>query len=74
MTASRIISALACGKCVECARTATRGSGRIHCPAHGDEHASLSISARGRKVLVHCWSGCPQRDVIAALRERGLWR
>ncbi len=25
------------------------------------------------KVLVRCHAGCDQRDVIAALTERGLW-
>src|SRR5690606_15572201 len=25
------------------------------------------------KVLVHCHAGCDQRDVIAALKARGLW-
>ena len=36
---------------------------------------SLSISAgKDGKVLVRCHAGCDQRDVIAALRERGLWR
>lgn len=44
------------------------------CPVHDDRRPSLSISAgRDGKVLVHCHAGCDQRDVIAALRERGLW-
>ena len=35
---------------------------------------SLSISAgKDGKVLVRCHAGCDQRDVIAALQERGLW-
>ena len=35
---------------------------------------SLSISAgKDGKVLVRCHAGCDQRDVIAALSERGLW-
>jgi hypothetical protein len=34
----------------------------------------LSITdAKGGKVLVRCHAGCDQRDVIAALRLRGLW-
>jgi hypothetical protein len=43
------------------------------CPAHGDHTPSLSISQRDGRVLVHCHAGCAQADIIAALRERGLW-
>ena len=44
------------------------------CPAHDDSSPSLAISAgRHGKVLVRCHAGCDQRDVIAALSERGLW-
>src|ERR1700674_2938902 len=44
------------------------------CPAHDDRCPSLSIqdTADGR-VLLHCFSGCAQAQVIAALRSRGLW-
>src|SRR5215212_118100 len=45
------------------------------CPAHEDREPSLSIGAgKDGKVLVRCHAGCDQRDVIAALRERGLWQ
>lgn len=44
------------------------------CPAHDDREPSLSIAdARDGKVLVRCHAGCDQRDVIAALRARGVW-
>jgi putative DNA primase/helicase len=44
------------------------------CPAHDDQRPSLSISdGKDGTVLVFCHSGCDQRYVIAALRERGLW-
>lgn len=44
------------------------------CPAHDDRAPSLSIAAaRDGKVLVRCHAGCDQRDVIAALRARGVW-
>ncbi len=44
------------------------------CPAHDDSSPSLAISAgKNRTVLVRCHAGCDQRDVIAALSERGLW-
>jgi len=54
---------------------ATR-SGRqwtARCPAHEDKNPSLAIAERDGKILLHCFSGCSQRDVIAALRSRGLW-
>ena len=44
------------------------------CPAHDDSSPSLAIRAGSNgKVLVRCHAGCNQRDVIAALIERGLW-
>ena len=43
------------------------------CLSHDDSKPSLSISERGGKLLVHCFAGCPQQTVIAALRARGLW-
>ena len=43
------------------------------CPAHDDREPSLSIRDSDGKVLVRCHAGCDQRDVIAALKERGLW-
>ena len=44
------------------------------CPAHDDREPSLSIRRAGDgKVLVRCHAGCDQRQVIAALRSRGLW-
>ena len=44
------------------------------CPAHDDKHPSLSITDAKDKVLVHCFSGCSQTDVINALRSQGLWQ
>jgi hypothetical protein len=43
------------------------------CPAHRDCSPSLSISEVRGKVLVHCFGGCTQAEVIDALRARGLW-
>ncbi len=53
-----------------------RKSGRgwtARCPAHEDRTPSLGITERDGRVLVRCYAGCPQSDVIAALRSRGLW-
>ena len=44
------------------------------CPAHQDKSPSLSISEKSDRTLVHCFSGCPQGDVIDALRSMGLWQ
>ena len=50
------------------------GSGYIaHCPAHDDKRSSLSISQKNGKILLHCYAGCSQQSVIAALSDRGLW-
>ena len=43
------------------------------CPAHDDRNPSLSITQTRDKVLVHCFAGCEQRDVLQALTELGLW-
>jgi hypothetical protein len=45
----------------------------VHGADGGDSNPSLSVSDRGGKVLVHCFSGCSQADVIQALRSQGLW-
>jgi putative DNA primase/helicase len=54
-----------------------RCSGRGHlacCPAHEDRTPSLSVmDGKDGHVLVHCFAGCDARDVIAALRDLGLW-
>ncbi|QIG49491.1 virulence-associated protein E [Nordella sp. HKS 07] len=44
------------------------------CPAHDDQKPSLAISeGNDGTVLVHCFAGCGQSRVIAALCSRGLW-
>jgi putative DNA primase/helicase len=44
------------------------------CPAHHDKTPSLSIrEGVDSTLLVHCFAGCGQALVIAALRDRGLW-
>src|SRR3984957_9749351 len=45
------------------------------CPVHEDRSPSLSITTgKDGKVLVRCHAGCDQRDLIAALLQRGLWQ
>ena len=43
------------------------------CPAHDDRNPSLSVSDKNGKILVKCWAGCTQEEVIGALRDLGLW-
>jgi hypothetical protein len=50
-----------------------RQRGRLHCPAHHDEHPDLKLTERDGRVLIHCKAGCSQDAVIEALRARGLW-
>jgi len=71
MSAERIATALGPAK----ARQTSRGlTWRVRCPSHDDQHASLDVTETGDgRVLVHCWSGCSQAELIDALRERGLW-
>jgi hypothetical protein len=51
----------------------SKGGWMMRCPAHEDRDPSCSITEVAGKVLVHCHAGCQQEDVVAALRERGLW-
>jgi hypothetical protein len=50
------------------------GSGWMaRCPAHQDATPSLSIHDSDGRILIHCFAGCTQHDVSAALRKLGLW-
>lgn len=43
------------------------------CPAHDDTNPSLWVTETSeQKLLVHCFSGCEQADVLKALRAKGL--
>ena len=45
-----------------------------HGRGRGDRTPSLSVDDReGGRLLVHCHAGCSQPEIIAALRESGLW-
>jgi len=70
-----IRQALQCG---EPGCSCHRPGGHVHCPVHDPGRTdqtppfSISSSADG-KVLVHCFNGCSQDQVIATLKEMGLW-
>lgn len=42
------------------------------CPVHDDAQASLNVAVDDDVLLVHCYAGCAQLDVLDALRSRGL--
>lgn len=50
-----------------------RSNSHVHCPAHADSTPSLSVSEKDGKILVYCHGGCPQDQVLSALKEKGLW-
>jgi len=52
-------------------RNATEGN--CLCPAHDDHDPSLSVRVGYKGVILKCRVGCDQREIIAALRQRGLW-
>lgn len=56
------------------ARHISNGQWEATCPAHDDTHASLHITTGNKRPIVFfCRSGCPNPDVVNALKSRGLW-
>lgn len=47
--------------------TWSRGKGMCCCPAHDDRTPSLSVTLGRKAILFHCFAGCLNEDVIAAL-------
>ena len=37
------------------------------CPAHDDKNPSLSITEKDGKILLKCWAGCTNEEVVDAL-------
>lgn len=66
MTAAAIVSALG-GRRGRAACPSCRADGRDR----GGDH--LAVREDAGRLLVHCFAGCEQRAVIAALRARGHW-
>jgi hypothetical protein len=50
----------------------SRGKGMCVCPAHDDRSPSLSITLGRTAILFHCFAGCSNEEVIAALGRRGV--
>lgn len=49
-----------------------RGRGMCRCPAHEDRTPSLSVTLGSRAILFHCFAGCSNEAVLAALAHRGI--
>ena len=43
------------------------------CPAHDDRNPSFHASEINGEILVKCFAGCSQDEVISALKNQGLW-
>lgn len=72
--AGDLLTSLSCDRTgCDCRASAKRGHGLTHCPAHDDQHPSLSVDERDGRVLWSCKAGCSQEAVTEALRERKLW-
>ncbi len=46
--------------------------GMARCPAHDDRTPSLGVTLGRRAILFHCFAGCSQEQVLAALAGRGV--
>lgn len=46
--------------------------GMARCPAHDDRTPSLSVTLGQRAILFHCFAGCSQEQVLAALAAHGV--
>lgn len=70
----RILEHQACGKrgCT-CAAALRRGRGLTHCIYHADPGPSMNVKAIDGKLLIKCFAGCSQDNLVDALREAGIW-
>ncbi|WP_408591311.1 toprim domain-containing protein [Novosphingobium sp.] len=50
----------------------SRSRGMCCCPAHEDRTPSLSVTLGSRAILFHCFAGCANEAVLAALAQRGI--
>lgn len=50
----------------------TDGKGIACCPAHDDRTPSLGLRTGERAILLHCFAGCSNKAVLAALARRGI--
>ena len=46
--------------------------GMARCPAHDDRTPSLGVTLGRKAILLHCFAGCDQASVLAALAREGI--
>jgi putative DNA primase/helicase len=46
--------------------------GMACCPAHDDRTPSLGVTLGRKAILFHCFAGCDQQSVLAALAREGF--
>ena len=49
-----------------------QNKGMCCCPAHDDRIPSLSVTLGRKAILFHCFAGCSNEEVIAALERQGV--
>ena len=49
-----------------------QNKGMCCCPAHNDRTPSLSVTLGRKAILFHCFAGCSNEEVIAALGHQGI--
>ena len=49
-----------------------QNKGMCCCPAHDDHTPSLSVTLGRKAILFHCFAGCSNEEVIAALDRQGV--
>jgi hypothetical protein len=49
-----------------------QNKGMCCCPAHDDRTPSLSVTLGRKAILLHCFAGCSNEEVIAALDRKGV--
>lgn len=52
--------------------TWSRKGGMCCCPAHADRTPSLSITIGRRAILLHCFAGCTNEEVLRGLTKAGI--
>jgi putative DNA primase/helicase len=45
---------------------------RSRCPVHGSRGGTLALHDGDRGLIIHCHAGCGRREIVAALKDRGL--
>ena len=48
-------------------KKSTQDKAQCICPAHNDKQASLSITRKDNKILMHCHAGCDPSDILSAV-------